>query len=101
MMVNSEVNNKTLAKLNDKLSEILNDMCILASYLLSPLSKNTNLELTIQFKLIKDPDSGRVNDLLIIKTIQVTLYDNLLTFLNTDKEFELEGNLSKLITNIT
>ena len=68
-----EENNKALAKLNDKLLEKLNDRGIIASYLLSPLSKITNPENTSQFKLVKVPDSNRVNDLLINKTIPVTL----------------------------
>ena len=33
------------------------------------------------------------------KTIPVTLYRNLLTFRDTDKKFELQGNLLKMITN--
>ena len=45
--------NKALEKLNNKLLEIMNDRGILAIYLLSPLSKKTNLEITTQFKLVK------------------------------------------------
>ena len=33
------------------------------------------------------------------KTIPVALYDNLLKFRDTDKRFELKGNLLKEITN--
>ena len=33
------------------------------------------------------------------KTIPVTLYNNLLTFRDTDKKFELQGYPSKMITN--
>ena len=40
---------------------------------MSSSSKITNPECTSQFKLIKDPDSKRANDLLINKTIPVTL----------------------------
>ena len=47
----------------------MNDRGILASYLLSPLSKVTKIEHTSQFKLVKDRNSNRVNDLLINKTI--------------------------------
>ena len=94
-----EENNKALAKLNDKLLEILNDRGIIASYLLFPLSKITNPEHTSQFKLVKVPDSNRVNDLLINKTIPVTLYNNLLTFRDTDEKFELGGEISKMMTN--
>ena len=35
----------------------------------------------------------------INKTIPVTLHDNLLTFRDTNKQFELKGELLKMITN--
>ena len=92
-------NNKALEKLNDKLLEIMNDRGIIASFLMFPLSKITNPEHTSQFTLVKDPDSNRVNVLLKNETIPVTLYRNLLTFRDTDKKFELQGNLLKMITN--
>ena len=92
-------NNKALENLNDKLLEIMNDRGIKASYLLSPLSKNTNHENTSQFELVKDSDSKRVYDLLINKTISVTLYNNLLRFRDTDKEIELQGDILKMMTN--
>ena len=71
--------------------------CILASYLFSPLSKISNPEHTSQFKLVKNPDSNSFNDLLMKKTIPVTLSDNLLTFRDTDKKIEDEGALFKMI----
>ena len=95
---NSIRNNEALETLNNKLLEIMNDRGILASYLMSPLSKITNPENTTQFKLVKDSSSNRVNDLLIHNT-PITLYNNLLTFRDTDKEFELKGDLLKMITN--
>ena len=95
----SKENNLTLENLNKKLLEIMNDRGILASYLMSPLSKITNPENTTQFKLVKDSSSNRVNDLLIHDTIPITLYNNLLTFRDTGKEFELKGELLKMITN--
>ena len=66
---------------------------------MSTLSEITTPDISTQFKLVKDHNSDRVNDLLIHITIPVTLYNNLLTFHDTDKEFELQGDLSKLITN--
>ena len=66
-------NNKELENINDTLLEIINDRGIIASYMLSPLSKITNPEKTTQFKLVKDPSSNRVNDLLIHNTIQYQL----------------------------
>ena len=78
----------------------MNDRGIIASCLLSPLSKITNPENTSQFKLVKDCTSNRVNDLKRNKTIPtITLHDNLLTFRDTNKVFEIKGELLKMITN--
>ena len=64
VMKTSNNNNKALENLNNKLLEIMNVRGILASYLMSPLSKITNPENTSRFKSIKDHNSNRVNDLL-------------------------------------
>ena len=77
----------------------MNDRGILASYLMSPLSKITNPENTTQFKLIKDSSSNRVNYSKINNSIPITLHNNLLTFRDTNKQFELKGDLLKMITN--
>jgi len=77
----------------------MKDRGIIANYLLSPLSKISNPENTIRFKLVKYSNSNRVNDLLIKNTIPITLHDNLLTFRDTGKVFELKGALLKMITN--
>ena len=90
--------NQAIENLNNKLLEIMNDRGILATYLMSPLSKVTNLENTSQFKLVKDYNSNRVNDLLI-KNTPITLHDNLLTFRDSNKQFELKGDLLEMITN--
>ena len=71
----------------------------IASYLLSTLSKITNPENTTQFKLVEDSYLNRVDGLLKHNSIPVTLYDNLLTFRDTGKEFKLKGDLLKMITN--
>ena len=92
-------NNQLIENLNNKLIEILNERGILATYLMSPLSRITNLENTTQFKLIKESTSNRVNDLKINNSIPITLYNNLLTFRDTNKQFELKGDLLKMITN--
>ena len=96
---NSMKNNQAIENLNRKLLEIMNDRGILASYLMSPLSKITNPENASQFKLVKDSSSNRVNDLKINKTVPITLYNNSLIFRDTGKEFELKGDLLKMITN--
>ena len=67
-MLTSKEYNKALENLNNKFLEIMSDGGILASYLMSPLSKITNPENTIQFKLVKVSSLNRVNDLLINKT---------------------------------
>ena len=92
-------NNQAIENLNNKLLEIMNDRGILASYLMSPLSKITNPENTSQFKLVKDPSLNRVNDLKIHNSIPITLYGNMLTFRDTNKQFELKGDLLEMITN--
>ena len=92
-------NNQTIEILNNKLPEIMNDRGLLASYLMSALSKITNPENTTQYKLVKDLNSNRVNDLLIKNTIPITLYNNMLTFRDTGRDFKLKGELLKMITN--
>ena len=77
----------------------MNDRGIITSYLLSPLAKITNPKNSTQFKLVKDSSSNRVNDLLIHNSIPITLHDNLLTFRDSNKQFELKGDLLKMITN--
>ena len=95
----SKDNNLALENLNNKLLEIMNDRGIIASYLISPLSTIINPENTTQFKLEKDPSSNRVNDLKIHNSIPITLHNNLLTFRDSGKVFELKGELLKMITN--
>ena len=66
---------------------------------MSPLSKITKPENTSQFNLVKACLSNRVNDLLIKNTIPIILHDNLLTFRDTGKVFELKGDHLKMVTN--
>ena len=80
-------NSQTTENLDNKLLEIMKDRGIIVSYLLSRLAKIFNPENTTQFKLIKDSTSDRVNDLKINNSIPITLYNNILTFRNTGKEF--------------
>ena len=94
----SITNNKAIETLNNKLSEKMFDRGILASYLMSPLSKITNPESATQFKLVKDSTSNRVNDWKINNSIPITLQNNLLTFRDTGEEFELKGDLLQMIT---
>ena len=66
----------------------MKDRGIIAYHLLSPLSKITISEHTSQYTLANDLNSNSDNDSLINKTIPVTLYNNLLTFRDTDKKFK-------------
>ena len=77
----------------------MNNRGIITSYLLSPLAEIFNPENTTQFKLINDSTSDRVNDLKINNSIPITLYNKILSFRDTGKEFVLKGNLLKMITN--
>ena len=92
-------NNQAIENLDNKLLEIMNVRGMISSYLLSPLSKIFNPHNTTQFKLINDSTSDRVNDLKMNNSIPITLYNNILTFRDTGKKFELKGNLLKMITN--
>ena len=92
-------NNQAIENLNNKPLEIMHDRGIKASYLLSPLSKIFNPENTTQIKPINDSTSNRVNDLKINNSIPITLHDNSLTFRDSNKQFELGGDLLKMITN--
>ena len=88
-----------MENLNIELLELLNNRGMIASYLMSPLSKNTNAENTSQFKLVKIFKSNRVSDLKIHNSKPVTLHNNLLTFRDSGKQFELKGDPLKIITN--
>ena len=96
---NSINNSQALENLNNKLLEIMNNRCVIASYLLSPLSKITDPQITSHFKLVKDSSSKRVNDLLIHNSIPITLHDNLLTIRDSGKKFKVKGDLLKIKTN--
>ena len=85
MILTSKENNKAILNLNDKLLEIRNNRGIIALFLISPLSEIINPGTTSQFKIVKDTNSNRVNDLLINKIKPLSLYNNLLTYRDKDK----------------
>ena len=91
--------NLAIENINKNLLEIMNDRGILATYLMSPLSRITNPNNTSQFRLVKGHNSNRVNDLLLKNKIPITLYGKMLTFRDTNKQFELKGDLLEMITN--
>ena len=57
---------------------------IIATYLMSPLSKTINPENTSQYKLEKDHNPNRVNDFMMKNKIPITLYGNMITFRDTN-----------------
>ena len=52
-----------------------------------------------QYKLIKDQNSIRVNDFSINGGIPITKFSNMLTFRDSNKSFNLDGDLLETITN--
>ena len=92
-------NNQALEKLNNNLLERMNDRGIIASYLITSFYKITNPAKSTHFKLVKESNSNTVNDLLIHNSIPSTLHDNLLTFCDTGRIFELKRHILKMITN--
>ena len=66
---------------------------------MSPVSKINNPENTSHFKLVKDSSSNRDIDLLIHNSIPITLYNNMFTFRDTVREFELKEDLLEMIAN--
>ena len=96
---NSINNNKAIENLNEKILELMDEKGMIAPYLVSSLSNVFNLENKSEFRLRKDPNSTKINDLLIHRAIPVTLFSNMITFRDSDRSFKLEGDLLKLITN--
>ena len=90
-MATSNENSEALATLYDIHLEITSDRGMLATYLLALLPKSTNLDHTGQFKVVKDPNSKRVKDLLTNKTLPDILFDDSLTFCQTKKTFNRKG----------
>ena len=95
---NSINNNKAIENLNEKILEVMNDRGMIAPYLASSLVNLFKPENKSQFRLRKDPNSTKMNDVLIHSGIPVTVYSNKITFRDSNKSFELEGDLLKLIT---
>ena len=71
IMETSVKSNQAIENLDNKLLEILNNRGVIATYLMSPLSRITNPDNTSQFRLVKDLNSNRVNYLKINKTIPI------------------------------
>ena len=96
---NSINNNKAIENLNEKILELMDEKGIIASYLTSSLIEVFKKDNKSQFRLRKDPNSTKLNDFLIHRTIPVTLFSNMITFRDSKKTFKLEADLLKVITN--
>ena len=86
-------NNKAIENSNEKVLEFMNDKGMIVPYLASPSANLCKLENKSRFKLIKDQNSIGMNDFLINGGIPVSLYSNMLTFRDSNRPFELDGDL--------
>ena len=95
-LTESSINkNKAIENLNEKVLESKNDKGLIDSSILEVLKSDNKG----QFRLTKDPNSTKPNDLLINEKVPVTIFNNMLTFRDTNKVFILEGDLYKVITD--
>ena len=92
-------NNKTISELNEKILELMNEKGLIAPYLTSSLVEVFKKDNKSQFRLRKDPNSTKMNDLLIHGNIPVTIFSNMIIFRDSNMSFRLEGDLLKTITN--
>ena len=88
-------NNKAIENLNEKVLESMNDKGLVDSSILEVLKSDNKG----QFRLTKDPNSTKSNDLLINEKVPVTIFNDMLTFRDTNEVFKLEGDLYKVITD--
>ena len=72
---------------------------MIAPYLASSLVNLSKPENKSQFRLIKDLNSTKMNDFLIIGCIPVTLFSNMLTFRDNNNSFKMDGDLLETMTN--
>ena len=91
-------NNKAISDLNEKVLELMDEKGLIAPYLASSWVNLFKPENKNQFRLRKDSNSTKMNDFLIHGNIPVTLFNNMITFRDSNKSFRLEGDFLKLIT---
>ena len=92
-------NNQELENLNEKVLQIMNVKGMISPHLASSLVRLFKPENKSQFRIIKDLNSNKMNNFLINTCVPVTLDSNMLTFRDTYRSFELDGELSKTMTN--
>ena len=92
-------NSKKSKSFNEKNLDLLNDKGMIThtlAYFLVNLFKPENKS---QFRIKKDFNSARVNDFLINGGVPVSIYDNMLTLRDSNRSFELDGDLSETRTS--
>ena len=99
MRVSFTENNKAISDLNEKLLEFMNDKGMIEPYWTSSLVDLLTPENTSELILTKYPNSIRMNDFLINRSIPVTLYTNALTFRDSNKSSKLDGDHLKMMAN--
>ena len=87
------INNKTIEKLNERILELMNDKGMIAPYLASSLVNRFTPENKKLFRFKKDVNLTKMNDFLINRGKPVTLFSNMLTFRDSIKSFNLDGDL--------
>ena len=92
-------NNKAIENLNERILELTNDKGLIAPYLASSLVNLSKLEIKSQFRLRKDLNSTKINDFLINEGIPVSLFSNMITFGDSNRPFNLDGDLLETMTN--
>ena len=86
-------NNEAIETLNGELLKLINDNGMIAPYLASSLVNLFKPENKSQFRIIKHPNSTKMNDFLINNSVPVTLYSKKLIFRKTNRSCKLDADL--------
>ena len=77
----------------------MNDKGLIVPYLASSLVNLFELENKSKFSLKKEPNSTKMNNFSINEGVPVTLFSNMIIFRDSNKSFELNGDLSETMKN--
>ena len=99
MILNAQKNNQAISDINENVLELMNDKGRKAPYLASTLVNLPKPQNKNNFKLIKDSNSIRMKFFLRNRNILVTLYSKKLASSDSNKSFQLAGDLLKTMTN--
>ena len=97
--VTSNENNQAFSDLTENVLQMMNGKGMIAPSLASSSVNLFKPENKIQFEIIKDFISTRINHFLINTPKPVTLCKNLLIFRDSIKSFKLDKDLLEQITN--